>query len=466
MKKFLYSFFSMEVTVFLFIVFAISSAVATIVESVQGTPAAWAYIYGTDWFGAIMVLLGISLVVNMVRYNMEKISKLPSFIFHLSFLFILIGAILTRYFGFEGSLHIREGNSNNVVSSREIFVQLIGEDDGKMVSNDAKADYIADGTKNAFEIELGIDDKDAILTYKDFIAHADLKWVEADGGEPIVELLFADHQNKRNLLFKNHNSIEIADLSVTFNEIPKQKNYISIYLKDDKFYIKTNQNVSYINTVENKSGVLQSDIESEFSEFNIYTIDGINFSATTLLKSGTLKPVSVPETNQGNNVIMANLSYNGESKDVFMFFGDRPRHFEIGGKNFLVAWGPKDYILPFSLHLKDFKMDRYPGSNSPSGYNSLVEVEDKGESFEYEIYMNHVLDHGGYRFFQSSYDMDELGTILTVNRDPGKFPTYLGYIMLSVGMFFNFFNKNSRFLKLSRMVDESSTRNNIKKDKK
>ena len=34
--------------------------------------------------------------------------------------------------------------------------------------------------------------------------------------------------------------------------------------------------------------------------------------------------------------------------------------------------------------------------------------------------MNNVLDYKGYRFYQSSYDQDELGTILSVNQDPGQ----------------------------------------------
>jgi hypothetical protein len=41
--------------------------------------------------------------------------------------------------------------------------------------------------------------------------------------------------------------------------------------------------------------------------------------------------------------------------------------------------------------------------------------------------MNHILDYQGYRFFQSSFDQDELGTVLSVNRDPGTLITYIGY---------------------------------------
>ena len=49
--------------------------------------------------------------------------------------------------------------------------------------------------------------------------------------------------------------------------------------------------------------------------------------------------------------------------------------------------------------------------------------------------MNNVLKHRGYRFYQASYDNDELGTVLSVNKDKaGTFVTYMGYLILFGGM--------------------------------
>ena len=102
--------------------------------------------------------------------------------------------------------------------------------------------------------------------------------------------------------------------------------------------------------------------------------------------------------------------------------------------------------LPFSIALQNFEMERYPGSQSPSAFSSDVTVKDSLESIEYDyrIYMNHTLDHRGYRFFQTSYDTDEKGTILTVNRDPGKLCTYTGYFLLFIGLILNPLNPGSR----------------------
>lgn len=62
--------------------------------------------------------------------------------------------------------------------------------------------------------------------------------------------------------------------------------------------------------------------------------------------------------------------------------------------------------------------------------------------------MNHVLDYDGYRFFQSSYDADEKGTILSVNNDPGKNITYLGYALLILGCLWLLLDSKSRFRRL------------------
>ncbi len=120
-------------------------------------------------------------------------------------------------------------------------------------------------------------------------------------------------------------------------------------------------------------------------------------------------------------------------------------------KNIMISEGTP-IMLPFELKLSDFVLDRYPGSTSPSSYASEVILFDHKENttIPFRIYMNHILKYNGYRFYQSSYDKDEKGTILSVNHDgPGIFVTYTGYFLLSIGMFLSLFNKKSRFYILS-----------------
>ncbi len=77
---------------------------------------------------------------------------------------------------------------------------------------------------------------------------------------------------------------------------------------------------------------------------------------------------------------------------------------------------------------------------SPASYSSYVQVIDKekGLNMKYHIYMNNVLDYRGFRFFQSSYDLDEKGSVLSVNNDPGTLITYIGYFLLTIGFIWSF----------------------------
>lgn len=113
------------------------------------------------------------------------------------------------------------------------------------------------------------------------------------------------------------------------------------------------------------------------------------------------------------------------------------------------------HALPFQVELLKFTLTRYPGSASPSSYESEVLIHVDGTTRRERIYMNNVLDIKGYRFFQASYDPDEKGSVLSVNRDvAGRNITYTGYLLLIIGFIFCFTGKNSRFIQLSRRLKE------------
>lgn len=118
--------------------------------------------------------------------------------------------------------------------------------------------------------------------------------------------------------------------------------------------------------------------------------------------------------------------------------------------------GESERKLPFGMELIKFTLKRYPGSSSPSSYESLIRVHDKdGKSFESLISMNNVLDYKGYRFFQASFDKDEKGSILSINQDvAGRNVTYTGYILLVIGFILSFTGKNTRFRQLSRNLKQ------------
>ena len=105
--------------------------------------------------------------------------------------------------------------------------------------------------------------------------------------------------------------------------------------------------------------------------------------------------------------------------------------------------------------LRDFQLERYPGSQSPSSFAAEVTVKDGDHVKDHRIFMNNVLDYRGYRFFQSSYDQDEKGTILSVNHDMiGTVVSYIGYFLLALGMIMVFFTSQTRFAFLNKQLNK------------
>jgi len=177
---------SMKTMVLLTVIFAVSIAVATFIENDYGIETSWALVYGARWFEVLQVLLAINLVGNIFRFKLYKLKKLPAFIFHVGFLVILLGSGMTRYLGYEGILHIREGTSENRMLSADSFVQITATtEDGKTVHKDRKI-FISSIGGNSFDESLEIDGKTLHVKFKDFIKEAVQTAVEDPNGEPIV----------------------------------------------------------------------------------------------------------------------------------------------------------------------------------------------------------------------------------------------------------------------------------------
>ncbi|MDY0327265.1 MAG: cytochrome c biogenesis protein ResB, partial [Arcobacteraceae bacterium] len=209
-------------------------------------------------------------------------------------------------------------------------------------------------------------------------------------------------------------------------------------------------------TINDGTNVYYQEYQKEFSAiFNSFNYN-INFGDKVFnLKYKNYQYVKQNGTDIG--IILADASIDGQTQEVRLVgkrgLSGMPVDITFNDNiKIKVEYGSKLMSIPFQIHLRDFELVRYPGSMSPSSYSSEVTVIDGETKFDYRIFMNNTLDHGGYKFFQSSYDMDELGTVLSVNNDPGKWPTYLGYFLLTVGLLWNLFDKKSRFLTLTRYL--------------
>jgi hypothetical protein len=129
-----------------------------------------------------------------------------------------------------------------------------------------------------------------------------------------------------------------------------------------------------------------------------------------------------------------------------------PQGFVREGRSWRLTLRPRRYYLPFSMTLKEFKHDIYPGTDIPKNFSSLVRLKDAagGEDRDALIYMNHPLRYGGKTFYQASFGKEDRLSIFQVVRNPGWLIPYLSCALVAIGLLLHFGLKLSASMKSVR----------------
>ncbi len=348
LKKLVSNAVSMQASIVYMLLLAAAIATATFIENDYGTQTAQALVYKTHWFEALWALFSAAILYNIIRFKMYRRPKWGQLVLHVAFLLIAVGALVTRYIGYEGILHLRNGQESNMMVSDHMVLEVKLEA-GQRSRAYAFSLYLSSMTRNRF-----------------------------------------------------HQTLTLGDKRVTID----LERYLPAAHKKGNRYV-----------------------------------------------TGSLKPVgNLPQ------LITLALEYAGKTRHIdltgYKATPGEQRIVDFGDLTVKLAYGAKRIPLPFAVKLDRFVLERYPGTMMPSSYESYVRVHDPetNTTFPYHIYMNHVLSYRGYRFFQSSYDMDEQGSILSVNHDPGVYPTYLGYLLMLLGFLWGFVSRSGRIAYLKKRL--------------
>jgi len=455
----------MELTGMLLIMFAIASGFATFIENDYGTIAAKSRIYNARWFEVLLLLLAINMTGSIFKHKMYTKKKWTILLFHVSFLVIFLGAAATRYIGYEGSTRIREGATSNQMTSAETFIRVWAEDGGDKYYNEKKVLGVAESVEK-FSDGFSIRDKSVQIDVTEYYNSAGETLIEGEGEEMLWLVISNEKTGRQDVYFENGDTQSIGGYVIGFNSAPVEGG-INISSKGTELTFMAPDSVEYMNMMAGVNEKLGPDSTHQLQPMALYSIGGISLVVKKFYEKARIGLTSTggQEGMSSIDAFSAKVTVGEKTKIIDVFGGKgyatEPSEINIDGINIKVSYGAKRIQLPFAIQLDDFQMDRYPGSNSPSSYASQVVVIDESKDLEmpYRIYMNNVLNYRGYRFFQSSYDPDELGTILSVNHDAvGTIITYIGYLMMTVGMFFTIFARSSRFrmlFKLSSKIRET-----------
>ncbi|MEN9489345.1 MAG: hypothetical protein RL494_1610, partial [Bacteroidota bacterium] len=399
---------------------------------------------------------------NIKRYQLLKKEKWATLLLHLSFVLIIIGAAVTRYISYEGMMPIREGASENRFYSDKMFltINVDGQYKGEMRRRVFEQPVLfSQATNNSFSLNEKFDEIPFQIEYKNFIMGAKEVIKEDKNGIDFLKMVESGGGTRHEHFLKSGEVINIHNILFALNKFTKGA--ININTTLGAYTISTPFEGQFMRMSDKLQGKVIKDSLQPLMMRSLYNVGGAQFVFPEPAKKGIIGYESSNDYRAKNedDAVVLTIKSEGQERDVTLVgskgkMGD-PKTIKIGNLDYIMSYGSKPYELPFKIKLNDFTAQKYPGTEkSFSSFESQVTVEDASANFDYKIFMNHVLDYKGYRFFQSSFDPDEKGTVLSVSHDFwGTWITYIGYFMLFFTMMAILFTKHSRFADIKRKLE-------------
>ena len=468
-KKLANILFSTRLTAVLFIVYAVSMIVGTFLDAGQETsptPFTRHYIYNAWWFEAIMVLFVINFVGNIFRYRLLRKEKWATLILHLSFILIFVGAGITRYIGWEGWMPIREGETENTLLTRKMYLTAFIDGDFEIngqLQRKIEQEHVdfSERLDNEFTIESNYNGTPVKIEVVDFVEDAEMDIIPSDEGKRYLKLVEAGESASHSHHIEDGDQELIHNLAFTLSN-PKPGAINIIEGENGNLMIESPFEGEYMTMATRATGKLVQDSIQPLRLRSRYQIGNMSLVFPKPIVRGEFGLVKKSQLLRSEeDGVVVNVTANGETKQLNIlgqqYMDGRFQQVNVGGLDVAVKYGSIVKELPFSIKLNDFVAERFPGTeDSFSAFSSDVTVigTDQGD-YNYKIFMNHVLDQDGYRFFQASFDPDELGTRLSVNHDRwGTWITYAGYLLLYFGLMAILFDRKTRFADLKRMLEK------------
>ena len=470
MKKLTDILFSMVTSVILLLIFGVAIGYATFAENSSGTPYAHDIVYNAKWFELLLALLIVNLIGSVIRFKITNKKKFSILLFHLSFIVILLGAGITRYFGSEGVMHLRQGQTSNEITSEKSSVRITAELNGQKEEKTTEFTF-SETESNDFSKSISVGGKTITIQNTLLMPNA-IETIEEDPkGEPAFDLFVMTQGNQgMEVILSAGESKEYGGQLYAFGDASGKAD-VNFTMDGDNLLMKSKVSVEKMGMMESSESIFTLGTLIPVQERTIYKTENAIFVLKKYMQHAKKSLTQYnPESNKmgvmmkGHTAVVFNVSDGNTTKMVNVMTAENetlePGTCLINDVKISISYGNLPYKLPFSITLREFQLDRYPGSNSPSSYASEITVNDPEMKLvkPFRIYMNNILNYRGYRFFQSSYDQDEKGTILSVNHDYwGTLVTYVGYFFMLIGMVLTLFNKNSRFhtvIRLSKSLQD------------
>jgi hypothetical protein len=482
---------SLKLAVILLMVLIVATAIGTIYESRFDAKVARAYIYEAPWFNVWLIFLGVNLAfAAFSRYPWKK-HHTGFVITHAGIITLLIGAVVGRLWGIEGTMTIfvgHEPSNRLVIDTQEVRIQNGEHVDMFPVAiqnrraHPGKPTYLgttADGWK------LNVTD------YAEMLLPVSTAQPVTEKGTPALQVkLWSMGQNIDEWLWPgdpDNSKIDLGLLAVECRmgtaPVSQQKHasmggpaYLQkvstgatpaadpalppgdraiIYLADDG-------KLSYY--VQNKAGTVgRGELEAgkpvatgwgnwqmEVAQVMPQAVPSTDFKPVA--KGTKMAPRDRANLTDGLKVEFSRGEEHDEEWLASGWSVDLP-----GDKETMQAtFGSKILPMPISLELKNFEVERNEGNDSPAGFKSTIMVrDDAGNSAVGSCSMNEPMNFPDtwwrrwtgltYKISQASWNPDNLKqSSVQILLDPGWLFKWTGSLMVCIGIFTMFYLRPPR----------------------
>ncbi len=450
---------------FILIIFGVSIGIATFIENDFGTDAARSVVYNATWFEILLIAGMINIIAVTISKRMYQRSKLTLLIFHLAFVVIILGAGITRFFGTEGTMYIREGATENSFLTARRYLGIMLKNGNDSLSY-LKPVLFSDIARNRFRKSFKVNGHSVRVELKNFMEKAGQSLKPDPDGGPHIHLVSAGAGSREDLILEPGGRVNLGKTSIRF--LTEAESRTSLDHAD--LFISGPGNLSFIAPFPVVRMMMSAGITDTLAAGEIHPLlpmslhyfNGNPLVLKEFLPQSTVTIVPLTTKDEGiPSALDMEVTVDGDRRSMTVFgMADdtgTPVTENIEGTGVTIRYGSIFKKLPFAVHLNDFILKRYPGSGSPSWFESSVRLIDlqNGIDRPQRIYMNNILNYKGYRLYQASYDRDEHGSLLAVNHDgAGTKITYLGYLCLAIGFVLSLLNRKSRFAWLWRSASD------------
>ncbi|MDX9755578.1 MAG: hypothetical protein RBU29_16560, partial [bacterium] len=383
---------SLKLAVILLIGFVILLTVATFYESYTSTAQAQQVIYKTLWFDFLLLLLCINVAFSaLIRFPWKKM-HMGFVITHLGILIILFGAIVTRKYGVEGQIMLREGQQTQYLSIPETVISFTLP--GQSGMWDYYPSFLDRPIPAGKEIHYPVGDT-GIDCYVDLYVEDPhiTETVTNDNATENPALQITLYQKNTSGQFSDwlfgatakEGTIQLTVGTIQFHATIPPESYPDSVAKGNRIDIYQSQDGKFPYRAVNAAGQAVTGVLAIGEELDPGW-NGIFAKISQFYENARLTETvtaAVGHTHETNPAIHVRLEKGGEKADGYVMY-NTPREFSVGGTVCEVNFGQKRVPIGFTMELLDFRAPRYPGTNRPSSYESDVKVIDSAQGNEFE----------------------------------------------------------------------------------